>query len=492
VCFRVRAAAEANLRQHSASLVDNNLALVGDDKPLQDERQRLVGMRRQAALHEQRVGPRLWHFLLVGPAALAHGRAPQARRARPRPAHDRRWPAHDGRRKAARRLSARLAAGERSEGRRRGQAVSASQQEHTRRGGDGTHTSRNIATLAMTARHCPACRAGRMLMGRGARTHSRQTRAEEPVSVGERERRAALVTAHAAARVLWGARARSRVAARALSRVGARAAPSRRPTGPFGPLPRCSAGSRLTAGRRPGCGAQSFTMGIKQLTKLIGDQAPEAIKVLCLPLPLSLPAANRRRSPGCAPPARGCARQIRPPAAAARPPARPPVCPRWCRVGRGDAGLWSTSAVLAALPARTMGRSRGVCSQEIKIEAYFGRKVAVDASMSIYQFLIAMQRPDGTNMLTNDAGEVTSHINGLMMRTTKMLECGIKPVYVFDGKPPDLKKGTLDDRREKRQEADEALAKAKEEGDQEAVEKVRHVANATSLAVGVDDEECAC
>ena len=60
--------------------------------------------------------------------------------------------------------------------------------------------------------------------------------------------------------------------------------------------------------------------------------------------------------------------------------------------------------------------------KEIKIEAYFGRKVAVDASMSIYQFLIAMQRPDGTNMLTNDAGEVTSHINGLMMRTTKMLE----------------------------------------------------------------------
>ena len=62
--------------------------------------------------------------------------------------------------------------------------------------------------------------------------------------------------------------------------------------------------------------------------------------------------------------------------------------------------------------------------QEIKVDSYFGRKVAVDASMSMYQFLIAMQRPDGTNMLTNDAGEVTSHINGLMMRTTKLLECG--------------------------------------------------------------------
>jgi len=118
--------------------------------------------------------------------------------------------------------------------------------------------------------------------------------------------------------------------------------------------------------------------------------------------------------------------------------------------------------------------------QEIKIEAYFGRKVAVDASMSIYAFLIAMQRPDGTNMLTNDAGEVTSHINGLMMRTTKMLEVGIKPVYVFDGKPPDLKKGTLDDRREKRQEADDALAKAKEEGNAEDVEKVRKTSFSSS------------
>jgi len=112
--------------------------------------------------------------------------------------------------------------------------------------------------------------------------------------------------------------------------------------------------------------------------------------------------------------------------------------------------------------------------QEIKIEAYFGYKVAVDASMSIYQFLIAMQRPDGSNMLTNDAGEVTSHITGLMYRTTKMLEVGIKPLYVFDGKAPELKRGTLDDRKEKREEADAALAKAKEDGDQEAIEKVRH------------------
>lgn len=35
--------------------------------------------------------------------------------------------------------------------------------------------------------------------------------------------------------------------------------------------------------------------------------------------------------------------------------------------------------------------------------------------------------------LTNDAGEVTSHIQGFFTRTIRLMEKGIKPVYVFDG-----------------------------------------------------------
>uniref|UniRef100_A0A7S0EIY2 Flap endonuclease 1 n=1 Tax=Hanusia phi TaxID=3032 RepID=A0A7S0EIY2_9CRYP len=120
---------------------------------------------------------------------------------------------------------------------------------------------------------------------------------------------------------------------------------------------------------------------------------------------------------------------------------------------------------------KVIGDNASEAMKEVEIGSYFGRKVAIDASMSIYQFLIAMQRPDGQAMLTNDAGEVTSHINGLLMRTTKMLECGIKPLYVFDGKPPELKKETLEERKERREESEAALAKAKEEGDEEAVEK---------------------
>jgi len=46
--------------------------------------------------------------------------------------------------------------------------------------------------------------------------------------------------------------------------------------------------------------------------------------------------------------------------------------------------------------------------QEHKINTLFGRKVAIDASMSIYQFLIAVRQQDG-QLLQNDAGEVTRY-----------------------------------------------------------------------------------
>jgi len=99
-----------------------------------------------------------------------------------------------------------------------------------------------------------------------------------------------------------------------------------------------------------------------------------------------------------------------------------------------------------------------------------GRKIAIDASMSIYQFLIAVRQGGEGNVhqqLTNEAGETTSHIQGMFNRSVRYLTEGIKPVYVFDGKPPSLKSGELLKRREKRQKAEEELKKAKETGDAE-------------------------
>ncbi|KAI6684494.1 hypothetical protein NL676_030407 [Syzygium grande] len=82
--------------------------------------------------------------------------------------------------------------------------------------------------------------------------------------------------------------------------------------------------------------------------------------------------------------------------------------------------------------------------KEQKLERYSGRRIAVDASMSIYQFLVKLWLGGrGTQKLTNEAGQVTSHLQGMLYRTVRLLEAGIQPVYVFDSQPPDLKKQEL-------------------------------------------------
>ena len=81
--------------------------------------------------------------------------------------------------------------------------------------------------------------------------------------------------------------------------------------------------------------------------------------------------------------------------------------------------------------------------REQTLNDFTGRTIAIDASMAIYQFLVAVRAAgDGgiASMLTNEAGEVTSHLQGMFSRTIRMMESGIKPVFVFDGKAPDLKK----------------------------------------------------
>ncbi|XP_064997747.1 flap endonuclease 1-A-like isoform X1 [Musa acuminata AAA Group] len=108
--------------------------------------------------------------------------------------------------------------------------------------------------------------------------------------------------------------------------------------------------------------------------------------------------------------------------------------------------------------------------KEQKFESYFGRKIAIDASMSIYQFLIVVGRT-GMETLTNEAGEVTSHLQGMFNRTIRLLESGIKPVYVFDGQPPELKKQELAKRYSKREDATKDLNTAIETGDTEGIEK---------------------
>ncbi|XP_004927283.1 flap endonuclease 1 [Bombyx mandarina] len=107
--------------------------------------------------------------------------------------------------------------------------------------------------------------------------------------------------------------------------------------------------------------------------------------------------------------------------------------------------------------------------KEMEIKNYFGRKIAIDASMSLYQFLIAV-RSEGAQLVSVD-GETTSHLMGTFYRTIRLVENGIKPVYVFDGKPPDMKAHQLNKRAERREEAEKELQKATEAGDTASVDK---------------------
>lgn len=121
-----------------------------------------------------------------------------------------------------------------------------------------------------------------------------------------------------------------------------------------------------------------------------------------------------------------------------------------------------------------------------EIKTLFGRKVAIDASMSIYQFLIAVRQQDGQQLM-NEAGETTSHLMGLFYRTIRMVDNGIKPAYVFDGKPPAMKAGVLSKRFERREEAKEEGEEAKETG---TVEEIDKLSRRTVKVTREHNEEC--
>ncbi len=107
-----------------------------------------------------------------------------------------------------------------------------------------------------------------------------------------------------------------------------------------------------------------------------------------------------------------------------------------------------------------------VVSHEISFKELKGRIIAIDAYNSLYQFLSIIRQPDGTP-LRDSMGRVTSHLSGLLYRTANYMAEGIKPVYVFDGRPPDLKMRTIEERMEIRRRAREEWESALERGDVE-------------------------
>ena len=100
----------------------------------------------------------------------------------------------------------------------------------------------------------------------------------------------------------------------------------------------------------------------------------------------------------------------------------------------------------------------------IVLEQMKGRRIAIDAFNTLYQFLTVIRDRMTGLPLMDSKGRVTSHLSGLLYRTTNLLEAGMRPVYVFDGKPPAWKHATLAERRETRAAAGEAWKELSEAG----------------------------
>jgi flap endonuclease-1 len=102
--------------------------------------------------------------------------------------------------------------------------------------------------------------------------------------------------------------------------------------------------------------------------------------------------------------------------------------------------------------------------RSITFENLYNRIIAIDAFNTMYQFLAIIRQRDGTP-LKDYQGNVTSHLSGLFYRTINFIEQNIKPVYVFDGIPSELKSDTIEKRKEVKKEAKEKMIEAQEKGD---------------------------
>ena len=88
-----------------------------------------------------------------------------------------------------------------------------------------------------------------------------------------------------------------------------------------------------------------------------------------------------------------------------------------------------------------------VPKKEIELEELSGKKIAIDAFNTLYQFLSIIRDRETGEPLKDSKGRITSHLSGLFYRTINLMEKGIRPVYVFDGAPPSFKEKTQEERK---------------------------------------------
>lgn len=106
-----------------------------------------------------------------------------------------------------------------------------------------------------------------------------------------------------------------------------------------------------------------------------------------------------------------------------------------------------------------------IVKHTIRLKDLERRTLAVDANNVLYQFLALIRTPKGLPLKAPD-GTVTSHLAGLLYRTTRLLsEYRIGLTFVFDGKPSTYKEKEIEKRRELRKKATKEWQEALEARD---------------------------
>jgi len=126
-----------------------------------------------------------------------------------------------------------------------------------------------------------------------------------------------------------------------------------------------------------------------------------------------------------------------------------------------------------------------IISKEITLDYLENKILILDGYNVLYQFLTTIRSRDGT-LFTDSNGNVTSHLMGLFSRTSKLIQKKIKLVFVFDGKPPELKRKTTEQRKSLKLEAERKYNEAKKREDEEDMKK--YAARTSRLTRDMVDE----
>ncbi len=117
-----------------------------------------------------------------------------------------------------------------------------------------------------------------------------------------------------------------------------------------------------------------------------------------------------------------------------------------------------------------------ISPEQVDLKNFKGNMMGFDAYNILYQFLSNIREFDGSP-LRDKQGNVTSHLSGLFYRNINIIEIGIIPVYVFDGKPHPLKERTIKERIMLKEKAEKEYLESLAMGD---MEKARSYASRTS------------